>query len=181
MRCNLTSTFTRSARRYVARHPLTTTGLAQANQSNRKQGKAHVETNLVPTFVKYVAKGAKDLGQTGMSATSLNRRLAGVDYLGRDYYQTLVAQPRRRRGVRGFLNDLVRDFSDIPQGEREERLEAWLAEGLAPRRKTEDDTTWREALSRVEEVIASVSERERDQLIPALRAYLNELDKSRYG
>lgn len=163
---------------YVARHPESTAGAKQANESNRRQAKRHVATETVPTFVTFVAKGAKDHGQRGWSATKLRRILACVDFVGREYLSELVALPKRRAGLIDFVHDLDRALT---QAEREERVDEWLAEEPAPRRKSDDDQTWRTALSRTDTIIASLNERERDQFISALRARLNELDGARYG
>jgi hypothetical protein len=166
---------------YLARHPDTAAGISQANGSNKAQGKAHVETNLVPTFVKFLAKAAKDRGHTGMSASTLNRRLARVDYLGREYFETLIAQPRRRRGIAGFLQSLVTEQPNLCQTEREDAVEQWLAEEPTPPRKSNDDTTWRDALARIKDIIGSLNDREQDEVVPALRQHLNALDAARYG
>jgi hypothetical protein len=95
------------AARYVERHPQTAAHVAGAEASNRKQGKSHATTELVPAFVNFVAKGAKDRGQKGWSATKLRRQLAWVKFLGRDYLQSLVSQPRRRSGLGQHIDDIM--------------------------------------------------------------------------
>ncbi len=170
--------------RYIERHPQTAAHVAGAEASNRKQGKSHAATESVPAFVNFVAKGAKDRGQKGWSATKLRRQLACVKFLGRDYLETLVAQPRRRGGLCDFINTIISQCSvgtPVRQAEREELVEAWLAEEPVARRKSDDQTTWVATLERIKMLIQSLNDREQDQLQPALRAYLDERDEARFG